>query len=80
MDWEQMGLQIKITDRPMNHRGSQVTVTLPTKEYIIKASTENFLVLISQDNERIIMPQFITYIISSIQKERKKKGNPDANP
>ena len=69
-----MGLKIHITERPMNHRGSQVTVTLPTKEHIIEAATDNFLVLISQDNERIIMPQFITYIISIIQKGRKEKG------
>ena len=69
-----MGLKIQIIERPMNHRGSQVMVTLPSKEYVINASTDNFLVLIAQDSERIIMPQFLTYIISMIQKERKEKG------
>ena len=58
----------------MNHKGSQVTITLPSKEYVINAPTENFLVLIAQDNERIIMPQFLTYVISMIQKGRKSKG------
>ena len=74
MDWDKAGVKIQITERPMNHKGSQVTVTLPTKEHIIEAETENFLVLIAQDNERIIMPQFLTYVISKIQKERKEKG------
>ena len=72
-------MRIQFTERPMNHKGSQVTVALPTKEYIIEAPTDNFLVLISQDTERVIMPQFITYIISKIMKERREKGKTRAS-
>ena len=70
MDWEKLGMRINIVDRPMNHRGSQVAVTLPNKDYIIKEPTENYLVLIAQDNRSIIMPQFLTFVINMIRTAR----------
>ena len=70
IDWEKLGIKIDITDRPLNHRGDQITITLPDKKYIMEEPTDNYLVLISNDGENVIMPQFLTYVINAIKSTR----------
>ena len=70
INWEELGMEINITDRPLNHRGDQVTITLPNRKYIMEKPTDNYLVLISNDGENVIMPQFLTYVINAIKSAR----------
>ena len=61
--WTKAGVKIVESKRPVNHRGDETLIYLPTKTYIEETDTNGFLVLISNEKDHIIMPKFLDYVL-----------------
>ena len=77
IDWASIGIKVSIIERPNNFKGDEILLELPNKDYISDTNnnTDNFLVLISEKDDSVIMPRYYEYIAKKIGEKRRSKGN-----
>ena len=77
IDWSRLGIKVSIVERPNNYKGDEILVELPNKEFIsdVNNNTDKFLVLISKDDQTVIMPEYYKYLAKKIEENRTSIGN-----
>ena len=73
-DMERIGIMMEENERPNNHRGNEINVILPDKDFIIDADTGRFLVLIAKDKKDVIMPKYLSYVKMKVEEMHKESG------
>ena len=67
--WEKLGMKIQIEERPKNHKGDEIVVDLPDRNFIKNENnnTEGYLVLVSDKDDNVIMPKYYDFIQDKIK-------------
>ena len=58
--------KIKQIKRTHSHKPDYIEIVLPDKNTIINGNTDGFLVLIAENNENVIMPEYFKFMMSKL--------------
>ena len=57
---------IKQVKRSLSHKPDYIEIVLPNKDTIINGDTNGFLVLIAENEENVIMPEYYKFMMSKL--------------